>query len=131
MPKMQVVFYQETPRKSPVMDWLSETEKNHSGSSNKLRACIERLATWGHELRRPTADFLRDGIYELRGNYQSRAYRLLYFFHKQRAVLCHAILKRDDHKKEFEKAIDKAIKRKDLYIQDPDKYTYGAETVRK
>ena len=109
MPKMQVVFYQETPGKSPVMDWLSETEKNHCGSSNKLKACI----------------------YELRGNYQSRAYRLLYFFHKQRAVLCHAILKRDDHKKEFEKAIDKAIKRKDLYIQDLDKYTYGAETVRK
>ena len=37
----------------------------------------------GHELRRPEADFLRDGIYEL-----------LYFFHGQNvAVLAHGLTK--------------------------------------
>lgn len=35
----------------------------------------------GHELRRPEADFLRDGIYELRVSLQGQQYRMLYFFH--------------------------------------------------
>jgi len=41
---------------------------------------IDRLGELGHELRRPEADFLRDGIYELRASYQGVHYRILYFF---------------------------------------------------
>jgi hypothetical protein len=35
----------------------------------------------GHELRRPEADFLRDGVYELRISLNHIQYRLLYCFH--------------------------------------------------
>ena len=44
-------------------------------------AVIRWLALFGHELRRPKADFLRDGIYELRAREGRANYRVLYFFH--------------------------------------------------
>lgn len=42
---------------------------------------LERLGEVGHELRRPEADFLRDGIYELRVSLRGVHRRILYFFH--------------------------------------------------
>lgn len=48
----------------------------------------------GHELRRPEADFLRDGIYELRASYQGVHYRMLYFFRgKAVVVVSHGLTK--------------------------------------
>jgi putative component of toxin-antitoxin plasmid stabilization module len=72
---------------------------NRRGSSTekarlKCRARIKRLAEFGHELRRPEADYLRDGIYELRVALQGRNYRMLYFFHGQvAAVVSHGLVK--------------------------------------
>ncbi len=55
---------------------------------------IERLAELGHELRRPEADFLRDGIYELRVGWRGQNFRILYFFHGSAvAVLCSGLVK--------------------------------------
>ena len=52
------------------------------------------LAESGYELRRPAADYLQDGIYELRAKHRNRQYRILYFFHGQNlAILAHAITK--------------------------------------
>jgi len=51
----------------------------------------------GHELRRPEADLLRDGIYELRARLGTVNYRILYFFHGRNvAVLAHAITKENE-----------------------------------
>ena len=48
----------------------------------------------GHELRRPEADFLRDGIYELRVSRRGVHRRILYFFHgKFAAVVSHGLVK--------------------------------------
>lgn len=63
MPKTTVVFYQDDPDKVPVLDWLDSLPTK---ALDKCRVRIERLRDLGHELRRPEADFLRDGIYELR-----------------------------------------------------------------
>lgn len=55
---------------------------------------IERLQNLGHELRRPEADYLRDGIYELRVGLRGMNYRMLYFFHgRTAAVLGHGLVK--------------------------------------
>jgi len=60
----------------------------------KCQAAISRLALLGHELRRPEADLLRDGIYELRARLGSVNYRLLYFFHGQTvSVIAHGLTK--------------------------------------
>lgn len=63
MPKIAVVFYQEDAKTVPVLDWLDHLPAK---AQDKCRLRIERLRDLGHELRRPEADYLRDGIYELR-----------------------------------------------------------------
>ena len=48
----------------------------------------------GFELRRPMADLLEDGIYELRVRVGKVNYRILYFFHGRNvAILTHAMTK--------------------------------------
>ena len=63
MPETVVVYCCEEDGTVPVLEGLD-------GLSRKARIeCIgkiERLRGLGHELRRPEADILRDGIYELR-----------------------------------------------------------------
>ena len=60
------------------MRWFDQIPEK---AQDKCRIKIERLQELGHELRRPEADYLRDGIYELRVRLQSVNYRMLYFFH--------------------------------------------------
>jgi phage-related protein len=67
-----------------------------------------------HELRRPAADFLRNGIYELRAKHQNVQYRILYFFHSQNvAILAHAITKGGPAVPDSD--IDRAIARKRFF----------------
>jgi phage-related protein len=80
MPSIPVAFYQEQEGDAPVVEWLRELNATNSKAFDKCRAAIARLALLGHELRRPEADYLRDGIYELRVRVGSVNYRLLYFF---------------------------------------------------
>jgi hypothetical protein len=67
MPRISVVFYQEDAQTVPVLDWL---DRLSAKAQDKCRVRIERLRDLGHELRRPEADYLRDGIYEFRGGLQ-------------------------------------------------------------
>jgi len=82
---------------------------------------IERLEEHGYALRRPEADFLRDGIYELRASRQGIHYRLLYFFHKQKAVVWTGIVKESKVPSAF---ITRAIQAKMLYEKSPASHTY-------
>jgi phage-related protein len=76
---------------APVVEWLDALPAK---VVDKCTVRIERLTELGHELRRPEADFLRDGIYELRIGLQKMNYRILYFFHgRTAAVLSHGIVK--------------------------------------
>ncbi|MCE9594431.1 MAG: type II toxin-antitoxin system RelE/ParE family toxin [Planctomycetes bacterium] len=94
MPKTQLRFYQDADGTAPVRQWLAELHRRDPIAHAKCVARIERLAELGHELRRPEADFLRDGIYELRARKGHVNYRILYFFHGRHvAVLAHALTK--------------------------------------
>jgi len=76
----------------------------------------------GHELRRPEADFLRDGVHELRFSLQRVHHRILYFFHgKAAAVVSHGVTK--------ERAIppmeiDRALVRRRWFEANPQRHTY-------
>jgi phage-related protein len=84
------------------------------------------LAQFGHELRRPATDYLRDGIYELRAKQGHVQYRILYFFHqRQVAVLAHSLTKEVTIPVA---EIERAIKRKNLFESNPRKHTYEAES---
>jgi phage-related protein len=81
------------------------------------------LSEYGFELRRPAADFLRDGIYELRAKHVRVQYRILYFFHGQNVViLAHAIIKEDNEVPDRD--IELASTYKDLFVLNPEIYTY-------
>src|SRR5690606_30306761 len=120
MPQTTVYLYAEDDGSSPVLEWL---EKLGEEQQRALDACIARvrlLALLGYELRRPHADMLRDGIYELRARVGRVNYRLLYFFHgKDIAVVAHGLTKEDQVP-----AIDieRAIERRTRYEQNPEKH---------
>jgi len=94
LPKTEVVFFREADGRAPVQEWLSELRRRDPRAHAKCEARIRRLEALGHELRRPEADFLRGGLYELRTRSGHVNYRILYFFHgRNAAVLVHALTK--------------------------------------
>ncbi|HKQ49740.1 MAG TPA: type II toxin-antitoxin system RelE/ParE family toxin [Phycisphaerae bacterium] len=127
MPQTQVLFYQDDKGHAPVVDWLTDLRKRDAVAYSNCVATIHRLAAAGHELRRPTADYLRDKIYELRAKRGRVNYRILYFFHGRNvAILAHALTKED---KVPIADIERAIRRRELYEANPKKHTYQ-ETAR-
>lgn len=119
---LNLVIYQETPDDVPLLDWFESLPED---ARSKCRLKIRRLAEMGNELRRPEADYLRDGIYELRVGYRGTNYRILYTFVGQRiALLTHGIVKES---RVPPKEIDKAIERKNKWESDPKKHTYEEE----
>ena len=122
MPAVWVVFFQRAPGDSPVVEWLRELNRASPRAFDKCRAAVVRLARLGHELRRPEADYLGDGIYELRVRLGSVNYRLLYFFHgRSVCVVAHGLTK--------EAAIpvadlERALARRSSFAADPAGHTY-------
>ena len=120
MPKTDIRVFRDSTGRSDFLDWLGER-----GRSLQLRAkCYEKLILLGHfgnELRRPLADYLRDGVYELRFKYRNVNYRIFYgFIGRQIALVSHVATKLD---KVAEKDIDTAASRLQLAKSDRDTYT--------
>ena len=119
MPETKVVFYKEDDGTIPVLDWLDSLPPKVKA---KCRIRIERLKALGYELRRPEADYLGNGIYELRIRRGRVNYRILYFFHGNiAAVLSHGLVK---ERRVPSKEINKAIQRKQKFEQNPERYTW-------
>jgi len=123
VPKTQVVFYQDENGTAPVLEWLKAMiKKDRKGYANCV-AKIRQLASTGYELRRPAADYLRNGIYELRAKHIHIQYRILYFFDGQNiAILAHAITKDTDRVPIVD--IERAIERKRQFEENPNVHTY-------
>lgn len=122
MPLTQVYFYQEAPDDVPVLDWLDAQGRQDERIEEKCRAAIERLRALGYELRRPEADLLRDGIYELRVRFRNVNYRILYFYHGRNVALLASGLTKEKRVPPAE--IDRAIERKRRYEADPEAHVY-------
>ena len=89
------------------------------------RARIVLLSQSGHELRRPAADFLRDGVYELRAKQGHVQYRILYFFHRRNvAILAHGLTKGAAIPPVD---IERALKRKREFENNPEGHTYAED----
>ena len=81
------------------------------------------LADQGHQLRRPAADYLRDGIYELRAKAGRIQYRMLYFFHgRQAVVISRGITKRESAVPPIE--IERARRRRQAFEAAPPLHTH-------
>jgi phage-related protein len=122
MPDTEVIYYCDDDGTAPVLEWLLKLSKNKRKAAEKCLVRIETLRQLGHELRRPIADYLRDGIYELRTRDGTVQYRILYFFHgKNVAVLAHGLVK---EKKVPPADIEQAMERKCRFEKAPEKHTY-------
>lgn len=126
MTETRIIFYQDELGEAPVLDWLKVLlKKDRKGYANCV-ARIQQLASSGYELRRPAADYLDNGIYELRAKHIHVQYRILYFFYGQNvAILAHAITKNTDQVPVVE--IERAMKRKQLFEKNPKIHTYVEE----
>lgn len=104
MAKTEVFFYRDAEARIPLVEWLNALPQL---AKEKCLRRIDRLAELGNDLRRPEADFLRDGIYELRASSQGVHYRMLYFFcGKAVVVVSHGLAKeREVPSREIDRAI--------------------------
>lgn len=122
MPQTRLIFFKADDETVPVRDWLLQLRRRQRQAFAKCVVRIRRLAEMGHELRRPEADLLRDGIYELRARQGRVNYRILYFFHGQNvAILAHALTKED---KVPDAAIDRAVEYKSAFESNPVAHTH-------
>jgi phage-related protein len=123
MPKTAVVLYREEDGYCPFLEWLDELPVK---AQDECQVRLERLRELGHELRRPEADLLRDGIHELRASLQGVNYRILDFFHGTVAsIVSHGIVK---ERSVPPKEIDRAMERKKRFEADPAKHGYEENT---
>ncbi len=118
MPRVQVVLYKDDDETVPVLDWLDQLPIK---VRDKCAARVNRLVELGHELRRPEADYLRDGIYELRVRYRHVNYRMLYFFSGHQAVVVtHGLIK---ERRVPPSEIDRAMALRKRFEADPEPHT--------
>ena len=122
MPPIRLVLYRETDGSVPLQQWFTQIPTK---AAVKCLVRIERLAAMGYELRRPEADLLRDGIYELRVDLQGIHYRILYFFHGNAAVVVSHGLKKERVIPPVE--IDRAIARRDSFLRNPELHSAELE----
>jgi phage-related protein len=120
---IHVVFFREEDGSTPFLDWFRGLPDK---AQDNCRVRLERLCELGHLLRRPEADYLRDGIYELRAKAGGINYRMLYFFHgKAVVVISHGLTKQQAVVPP--KEIDRAIVRRKIYASDPVRHTHSLE----
>jgi phage-related protein len=118
VPRTQVLFYRDEDGTVPLLDWLDQIA---DAARDKCVAKLRRLHELGHELRRPEADLLRDGIYELRVGLRGMNYRILYFFHGNvAAVVSHGLTK---ERVVPPVEIDRALRRKQQFLKSPARHT--------
>ena len=85
-----ICFFIDERGECPVEEFILKLSVQERA---KITAYLVELKNQGHNLRRPMADYLGEGIYELR----PRDNRIFYFFFfRETAVLLHAIRKKTD-----------------------------------
>jgi phage-related protein len=122
MPQIEVLLYCEDDGTAPLVDWLATLQAK---ARDRCLALLTLLHEQGHELRRPHAENLGNGLYELRVKFYRVNYRMLYFFRgRDAAVVSHGLAK--------ERAIPSgeirlALERKRKFEHDPERHTFHAE----
>lgn len=111
--KWKVIYYKNSDGTIPVKEFI---DKRSIENKQKILSIIDYLQELGVNLPRPYADYLRDGIYELRVKLSGDQTRTLYFFcYETCIVLTHTFTK--NSKKVPDAEIRKAIKYKEEFLK--------------
>lgn len=116
---VKVVFFKDDDGSVPVLDFLENVPEK---AQVKIIARIDRLRQLGHQLRRPEADHLGEGIYELRTKLGHVNYRVLYFFHGQVAAVLSCGFTKEDKVPPIE--IQRAKQRRSIFESAAQKHTF-------
>ncbi|MGE3063527.1 MAG: type II toxin-antitoxin system RelE/ParE family toxin [bacterium] len=112
--KWVILYFEDKNRICDIdcfLDGLKEKERA------KAIAWIDKLGEEGNELKRPFADYLQKGIYELRISLNQKNVRILYFFvFKNFIILSHVF--RKNTKRVPEKEIARAILNKAKFLSE-------------
>lgn len=89
----ELEFFEKDNAQCPTLEFVRE-------QPSKDQVLIERgfnlLAEYGNTLRRPHADYLEDGLWELRVRVIKKQYRFIFFYHqRQIIVVTHGFLKKE------------------------------------
>lgn len=88
----EVDFYESADGVCPTKEFLDGLHKKDE--LPYVLRMIDLLREFGHTLRRPHADILEDGIYELRIPVKRKQFRLLYFyFFRDAIIISHGLRK--------------------------------------
>ena len=117
VPQSEVIFYREDDT-VPVREWLKTLPVK---VQRKGLTYLDMLEQWGHELRRPIADFLRDRIHELRPTFQGVNYRRLYFFSGRNVVVVSHGISKESEVADAEN--NRAIERKQRFEANPEAHS--------
>ena len=119
MPPTQVIFFREGDE-VPLLAWFETIPQRGRDDCIARLRLLEEL---GHELRRPHADYLHDGIYELRAKREGVNYRMFYFFHGRKAVVVsHGVVKQ--RAEVPARDIDRAAERMTRFRAEPESHTF-------
>ena len=120
MPETKIKIYCEEDGEAPLITWLGNQSIK---IQNKSIALIDLLAEKGNDLRRPLADILEQGVWELRPLTGKVNPRILYsFVGRQKVLLSHGLIKIGA--KIPRKEITRAVKNRRRYLSNPSKHTY-------
>lgn len=87
MPKTEIRIYRDSNGEIPLLKWRTDLLRKNKRAYAKCLYLIKLLEQQGFDLRRPIADLLRDGIYELRAKSGREQHRVLYFFAAQQVAV--------------------------------------------
>ena len=80
----ELKFYRGINNDQPSLEYIRAQVKTHQA---KIGRALRQLQEQGHEARRPLADYLGEGLYELRIPMEGHQHRLLYFFHGRSVIV--------------------------------------------
>ena len=122
MPPIEVLYYQDDDGTVPIKEWLDGL-----GAEPRARCVVrlDMLQEHGSGLRRPIAENIGGGLYELRVRVGRVNLRMLYFFHgRAAAVVSHGFSK---ERKIPPREIAAALGRMRKFREDPGRHTFTPE----
>ncbi len=105
--KWQVIFYRNISGQCPTEKFINGLPYD---DAEEIVAAIAALRELGNKARRPLADYLEDGIYELRARRLQRRFRVLYTFVGKETImddLDRIISKKEREKPGFAAAVER------------------------
>ena len=121
--QFRLVFYKEETGFVPVFDWMQTLPDD---ALDKITGRLKLLAAEGNRLRRPYADYIGNGIYELRARTGNVQYRILYFFHGTEVIVLSSGFTKERRIPKTE--LTRTKTRKDKFELNPQKHIAG-ETI--